>query len=146
MGIIGISLNITKRKKQEAALSSNQEKTQSTLENILAHMPGHVYWKDKNGVYLGCNNRQAQSVGFQYGYEIVGKTDFDLPWGKNQAELFRQNDLHIMQTGETEIIEEKAQVKGKDAIFLSHKSPMRNKKGEITGVLGISIDITDRKN
>lgn len=145
VGIIGISLNITKRKKQEAALSSNQEKTQSTLENILAHMPGHVYWKDKNGVYLGCNNRQAQSVGFQYGYEIVGKTDFDLPWGKNQAELFRQNDLHIMQTGETEIIEEKAQVKGKDAIFLSHKSPMRNKKGEITGVLGISIDITDRK-
>ncbi|MCW8399870.1 PAS domain-containing protein [Legionella sp. PATHC038] len=144
-GIIGISLNITNRKKQEAALCSSQEKTQSTLENILANMPGHVYWKDKNGVYLGCNNRQAQSVGFQFGYEIVGKTDFDLPWGKNQAELFRQNDLHIMQTGETEIIEEKAQVGGKDAIFLSHKSPMRNKKGEITGVLGISIDITDRK-
>ncbi|CAM2955131.1 sensory histidine-kinase / response regulator [Legionella steigerwaltii] len=144
-GIIGISLNITNRKKQEADLCSSQEKTQSTLENILANMPGHVYWKDKNGVYLGCNNLQAQSAGFQFGYEIVGKTDFDLPWGKNQAELFRQNDLHIMQTGETEIIEEKALVAGKDAIFLSHKSPMRNRKGEITGVLGISIDITDRK-
>lgn len=144
-GIIGISLNITNRKKQEADLWSSQEQTQSTLENILAHMPGHVYWKDKNGVYLGCNNRQAQSVGFLFGYEIVGKTDFDLPWGKNQAELFRQNDLHIMQTGETEIIEEKALTEGKDAIFLSHKSPMRNKRGEITGVLGISIDITDRK-
>lgn len=145
IGIVGVSLNITKRKKQEADLRSSQEKTQSTLENILAHMPGHVYWKDKNGVYLGCNNRQAQNLGFQFGYEIVGKTDFDLPWGENQAELFRQNDLHIMQTGETEIIEEKAQIDGKKAIVLSHKSPMRNKKGEITGVLGISIDITDRK-
>ncbi|PWY55117.1 hybrid sensor histidine kinase/response regulator [Legionella qingyii] len=145
IGIVGVSLNITKRKKQEADLRSNQEKTQSTLENILAHMPGHVYWKDKNGVYLGCNNRQAQNLGFQFGYEIVGKTDFDLPWGENQAELFRQNDLHIMQTGETEIIEETAQIDGKKAIVLSHKSPMRNKKGEITGVLGISINITDRK-
>ncbi|WP_131795062.1 PAS domain-containing sensor histidine kinase [Fluoribacter gormanii] len=145
IGIVGVSLNITKRKKQEADLRSSQEKTQSTLENILAHMPGHVYWKDKNGVYLGCNNRQAQNLGFQFGYEIVGKTDFDLPWGENQAELLRQNDLHIMQTGETEIIEEKAQIDGKKAIVLSHKSPMRNKKGEITGVLGISIDITDRK-
>ncbi|WP_454781910.1 PAS domain-containing protein [Legionella sp. WA2022007384] len=145
IGIVGVSLNITNRKKQEADLRLSQEKTQSTLENILAHMPGHVYWKDKNGVYLGCNNRQAQNLGFQFGYEIVGKTDFDLPWGENQAELFRQNDLHIMQTGETEIIEEKAQIDGKKAIVLSHKSPMRNKKGEITGVLGISINITDRK-
>ncbi|KTD40423.1 PAS domain-containing sensor histidine kinase [Legionella parisiensis] len=145
VGILGISLNITHRKKQEADLRSSQERTQSTLENILANMPGHVYWKDKNGVYLGCNNRQAQSVGFQFGYELIGKTDFDLPWGDHQAALFRQNDLYIMQTGETEIIEEKALIEGKNAIFLSHKSPMRNKKGEITGVLGISINITDRK-
>lgn len=145
MGIIGISLNITHRKQQEADLLASQENTLSTLENMLASMPGHVYWKDKNGVYLGCNNRQAQSVGFQYGYELIGKTDFDLPWGENQAQLFRQNDLYIMQTGETEIIEEVALVNGKNAIFLSHKSPMRNKKGEVTGVLGISINITDRK-
>ncbi len=145
VGILGISLNITHRKKQEADLRSSQENTQSTLENILANMPGHVYWKDKNGVYLGCNNRQAQSLGLQFGYELIGKTDFDLPWGERQAQLFRQNDLYIMQTGETEIIEEKALIEGKNAIFLSHKSPMRNKKGEITGVLGISINITDRK-
>ena len=108
-------------------------------------MPGHVYWKDKNGVYLGCNNRQARVLGLQYGYEIVGKTDFDLPWGENKAAMFQRNDKHIMETGDTEIIEEEAQVDGKNAIVLSHKSPMRNKQGEITGILGISIDISDRK-
>ncbi|WP_019217710.1 PAS domain-containing protein, partial [Legionella tunisiensis] len=145
IGIIGISLNITHLKEQESMLRSKQEETQSTLENIVANMPGHVYWKDKNGVYLGCNNRQARSLGFQFGYEIVGKTDFDLPWGGTKAELFQRNDRHIMETGETEIIEEKSQVDGKDAIVLSHKSPMRNKQGEITGILGISIDISDRK-
>ncbi|MGC3903829.1 PAS domain-containing sensor histidine kinase, partial [Legionella pneumophila] len=145
IGIIGTSLNITDRKEQESILRTTQEQTQSTLENIVANMPGHVYWKDRNGVYLGCNNRQARSLGFQYGHEIVGKTDFDLPWGENKAELFQRNDKHIMEAGETEIIEEKAQVDGKDAIVLSHKSPMRNKQGEITGLLGISIDISDRK-
>jgi two-component system, OmpR family, aerobic respiration control sensor histidine kinase ArcB len=145
IGILGVSLNITNRKQEEATLRSKKEKAESTLENILAHMPGHVFWKDKNGVYLGCNNRQAQSIGFQFGYEIIGKTDFDLPWGENQAEIFHENDLHIIETGKTEIIEEKALVGGKDAIFLSHKSPMRNKKGEIIGVLGITINITDRK-
>lgn len=145
IGILGTSLNITHRKEQESLLRSKHEVTQSTLENIVAHMPGHVYWKDKNGVYLGCNNRQAKSLGFQHGYEIVGKTDFDLPWGDGKAEIFRRNDIHIMETGKTEIIEEKSQVDGKDAIVLSHKSPMRNKQGEITGILGISIDISDRK-
>lgn len=145
IGIIGISLNITHLKEKELILRSKQEETQSTLENIVANMPGHVYWKDQNGVYLGCNNRQARSLGFQYGYEIVGKTDFDLPWGGTKAELFQRNDRHIMETGETEIIEEKAQVDGNDAIVLSHKSPMRNKQGQITGILGISIDISDRK-
>ncbi|ETO92558.1 PAS domain-containing sensor histidine kinase [Legionella oakridgensis] len=145
IGILGTSLNITERKKQESSIRSSHEKTQETLENIVAHMPGHVYWKDRDGVYLGCNNRQAQSLGFQYGYEIVGKTDFELPWGENKAAEFRKNDLHIMETGETIIVEEKSQVDGRNAIVVSHKSPLRNKKGEITGILGISIDISDRK-
>ncbi|KTD54297.1 sensory histidine-kinase / response regulator [Legionella sainthelensi] len=145
IGIIGVSLNITHRKQREERLLSNQENTQSTLENIIAHMPGHVYWKDKSGVYQGCNNRQAQSAGLQFGYEVIGKTDFDLPWEKEQAELIRKNDRQIMETGETEVIEEIIQVKGKDAIFLSHKLPIRNKNGEIIGVLGMSVDITERK-
>ncbi len=145
IGSIGTLLNITHRKKQEFDLHSSQEKIATTLENIVANMPGHVYWKDRNGIYLGCNNRQARSLGFKYGYELVGKTDFDLPWGENQAALFRQNDRHIIDTGETIIIEEKAQVDGENAIVLSHKSPMRNKHGEITGVLGISINISERK-
>lgn len=145
IGIIGTLLNITIRKQREFDLHSSQDKIASTLENIVANMPGHVYWKDQNGVYLGCNNRQAQSLGYKYGSELVGKTDFDLPWGENQAERFRQNDRRIMDTGIPIIIEEKAQVDGENAIVLSHKSPMRNKRGEITGLLGISINISEQK-
>ncbi len=145
IGIIGTSLNITQRKEIESRLKQTQEITQSTLENIVANMPGHVYWKNVDGVYLGCNNRQARSLSFNYGSEIIGKTDFDLPWGSGVADIFRKNDLRIMKTGETLIIEEKSQVDGKEAVVLSHKSPMRNKQGDIIGILGISIDISERK-
>lgn len=138
IGILGISFDISEKVREE-----NPE--QLALNNIIANMPGHVYWKDKNGVYLGCNNRQAKSLGFQFGSEVIGKTDFELPWKKDMANLFRQNDIRIMQTGEVEVVEEKAQVDGKETTVLSQKTPLKNNEGDAVGILGISIDISDRK-
>ena len=126
-------------------LRHKQETVEDTLKHIIAHMPGHVYWKDKQGIYLGCNNRQAISLGFQSGEDLLGKSDFDLPWGDDIAKLFRANDVRIMSTGQAEVIEESTKIDGKEAIVLSQKTPIENKKGEIIGVLGISMDITARK-
>ena len=125
--------------------NSNKNQMSIVLENIIANMPGHVYWKNKNGVYQGCNDSQANSLGLKYGNEIIGKTDFELPWGENIAHKFRENDKLIMQTGKTLIIEEQSIVDGKNSTVLSHKSPMKDENGEITGVLGISIDISEQK-
>lgn len=158
VGIIGIWVDIADRVRlqevlkeaYEQALAANiilqkaKEQADMTLDNIVASMPGHVYWKDKNGVYLGCNNRQAQSFGFQYGSEVIGKTDFTLPWIAG-ANTLRANDIRVMQTGQTETVEESAQMDGKDVIVLSQKTPLKNKQGVIEGVLGISTDITNRK-
>ncbi len=124
----------------------NHSASEDVLENIVANMPGHVYWKDKEGVYLGCNDKQAKSLGLNYGAEVVGKTDFELPWSKEDAQKFRENDLHIMQSGKTEYFEEQSTVDGKPATVLSLKSPLRNKQThQIMGVMGISIDITRQK-
>jgi two-component system aerobic respiration control sensor histidine kinase ArcB len=159
VGILGISFDITERKKFEAALKELKDQTEATnvillrakeqaeftLDNIVANMPGHVYWKDKEGIYLGCNNRQAQSLGLYYGFEVIGKTDFDLPWAKDVANTFKENDIRIMELGKTETIEENAQIDGEEAVVLSQKAPLRDKDGNVVGVLGISIDITERK-
>lgn len=115
------------------------------IDNIVANMPGHVYWKDRNGVYLGCNLRQAQSLGFNDAKDIIGKTDFDLPWDKQVAAHFHANDFRIMQSNTTEIFEEESQMDGRKVIVLSQKTPMHDKSGQVIGILGISIDITDRK-
>jgi two-component system aerobic respiration control sensor histidine kinase ArcB len=159
IGVVGIFTDITDKKLAEIALKVEKEKAEAasiilrkakeqaelTLDNIVANMPGHVYWKDKNGVYLGCNNRQAKSLGLHYGYEVIGKTDFDLPWAIDVASTFRENDIYVMKTGKTQIIEENAKISGKKHIVLSQKTPLRNKEKEVVGILGISIDITDRK-
>jgi len=116
------------------------------LENIVANMPGHVYWKNTEGVYLGCNDKQAKSLGLNHGYDVVGKTDLELPWPKEAAQKFRENDLHIMQSGETQLFEEPSTVDGKSATVLSLKSPLKNNQtNQIIGVMGISIDITHQK-
>jgi len=134
-----------KKELRDLALLKDKESAELTLANIISNMPGHVYWKDKNGVYLGCNDRQAKSLGFDKGVDILGKTDDELPWGGNIAKKFRQNDIRIMSTGIAEITEEPAKMDGKDVIVLSQKAPIRDTKGYIYGILGISIDITDRK-
>lgn len=127
-------------------LHSTESKSHTAaLSGIVANMPGHLYWKDKNGVYLGCNDRQARSLGLNHGSQVVGKTDFELPWGENVARAFVENDRRIMQTGKSESIEEKSRMEGKDVIVLSQKTPLFNEKHEVIGILGISIDITAEK-
>jgi PAS domain S-box-containing protein len=142
VAILGVAFDISIQKKTDNKI---QQPAQINLDNIITDLPGHVYWKDKNGVYLGCNKRQAQSLGFQSSLEVIGKTDFDLPLKKEDASLIRQNDLKIMETGQTESIEETAQMDGRDVVVLSQKSPLRNEFREIAGIIGISLDITSRK-
>lgn len=126
-------------------LKNKKENFEIALSNIVANMPGHVYWKNKHGVYLGCNDRQARSLGFSNEDMLVGKTDFDLPWEAGVAEEFRKNDIEVMCTGIAQLIEEPSQMEGQEVIVLSQKTPLKDKNGEIIGVLGISLDITDRK-
>ena len=119
------------------------------LEQIIALMPGHVYWVDKTGAYLGCNNLQAESAGLSTRQDIVGKHNKDLPWNYRSSELPEVLDVvnnQVMETGETVSLEETGTLKnGKKIIFLSNKAPLFNLKGEIVGMVGISIDITKEK-
>ena len=61
---------------------------ETALQNIMEHLPAtHIYWKDLQGKYLGCNLTQAKSLGFNSSVGVVGKTDFELPWPEGCADL-----------------------------------------------------------
>ncbi|KTD09138.1 sensory box sensor histidine kinase/response regulator [Legionella gratiana] len=113
-------------------------------ENIIALMPGHVYWLDKNNVFLGCNDLQAQNAQLKSRKDIVGKTNYDMPW-KDQAEELNKVNTLVMETGIPHTAEEYAVMVNGMGIYYSQKVPLRNQKNEVIGVLGISLDITERK-
>jgi PAS domain S-box-containing protein len=115
-------------------------------ENILSVVPCHIYWKDLEGRYLGCNLLQAKTLGFSSPQEIVGKTDYELPW-YNQAAALRATDMEVATTQKDFTVEEMVVLSdNQKSFFLSKKSPMRTKDGVVKGIIGISFDITDRKN
>lgn len=121
-------------------------KTQPHIEDILSLFPGHIYWKDKKGFYLGCNGEHARSLGLSSRHEIVGKTDYDLCW-QSVAEKLREADKKVMLTGKPHVFEEPLLLaSGESVIYLSKKVPFFDQNGDIIGIIGTSIDITDLKN
>jgi PAS domain S-box-containing protein len=134
--------DITKRIRIEEALHSSNQIT----EDIINSMPVRVFWKDKNLVYLGCNKLFALDSGFNDPTEIIGKDDFQMGW-YNQAELYREDDRVVMETGRSKLLIEEPQTtsEGNEITLLTSKIPLHNSAGEIVGVLGTYIDITERK-
>ncbi|KTD38684.1 PAS domain-containing hybrid sensor histidine kinase/response regulator [Legionella oakridgensis] len=132
-------------KSEQKRLFAELNKQKEYYESIIALMPGHVYWLDRNNVFLGCNDLQAKNAQLNSREEIVGKTNFDLPWKDQAEELNRINNL-VMETGQPQVEEEMALMANGLGTYLSQKVPLRDKKNNIIGVLGISLDITKQKN
>lgn len=113
------------------------------LQDIISTIPGGIYWKNKEGVYLGCNEYVVRVAGFQSVQDIVGKTDHEL-W-PDQSEALRKNDYEVMDFAKTITIEEKVLLKGKEHFFTVIKMPLRDPNGNIVGVIGNSLEITALK-
>lgn len=138
------STDLQKKIKELELLLAKEREEKEILANIIAKMPEHVYWLDRNNVYLGCNDLQLEHAGLKSRNEIIGKTNYDLPWKNEAAALNRSNNI-AMETGMTQTFEETATMTNGFGYYLTSKTPLRNSNNEIVGVLGISINITDRK-
>ncbi|WP_156915866.1 hybrid sensor histidine kinase/response regulator [Desulfatirhabdium butyrativorans] len=120
--------------------------TRQIIEGIIHLVPVRVFWKDRNLVYLGCNALFAKDAGFSDPKDIIGKDDFDLVW-REQAELYRSDDRKVMESGIPKFLIEEPQTTpdGRIITHLTSKAPLRSSTGEISGILGTYMDITDRK-
>jgi PAS domain S-box-containing protein len=138
----GIIWDVTKQKQAEETVRASQH----LLEGILDMIPLSVFWKDQNLVFQGCNARFAHEAGFSSPAEIIGKNDYQMSWHK-RADIFRSDDMEFLRKGEAELnIEETRRCPdGKFYTLLTNKIPLCDKGGKICGVLGTSMDITERK-
>ncbi|MGC1182185.1 ATP-binding protein [Legionella sp.] len=113
------------------------------IKKISACVPGNFYWKNKNAQYLGCNQTLLQTLGFASVNELVGKTDFDL-WFE-YAESLKKNDELVIKEKKPIFFEETVMLNGKKMFFTVIKMPLLDDEGNIIGILGNSLDITELK-
>lgn len=129
---------------EKNSLINKLEQKIQYLDSIIALLPGHVYWLDKNNIFQGCNNLQAEAAKLPSRQAIVGKKNADLLWADQADELDSVNN-RVMETGKPYVGEEFAEMANGQGIYLSQKVPLRNAQDDVIGLLGVSFDITDRK-
>ena len=115
------------------------------LEQMVAAMPGHVYWLDRNNVYQGCNDRQAKAFGLTSRDKIVGLTNDDLPTVEStMADIWNKNNLEVMQGGLAKSAQEPSVLEdGSRAVVVSNKVPLFDTNKNVIGLLGISFVLPD---
>ena len=117
------------------------------LQNIIDNLPHLIFWKNTDLIFLGCNKKFANELGLRSPAEIIGKSDFELLSNPKDAEIFRENDRKVLDTGIPEIRTSTREISADgDEIWLEiNRMPLYDAKGKIIGVLGTSEDITYRK-
>ncbi len=135
-------------------LSNNSEFSEELLLGLLSlanNMPGVAYWKNKEGIYLWHNdfneiNKKLFRLPSNYQNNIVGKTDYDI-FSLNMANEFRQDDLETMLSKQGIIKEEILYDEvGQEYITFTYKRSLVNKKGEVIGIIGNILKLTDDKH
>ena len=123
-----------------------QERNQ-LLETILESFPGTVFWKDRDLVYRGCNTAIARDLGLDSPAEVVGKTDDELGWGRRLVDFFRGTDRKVLESGAAVLHIEEAYERagGRRQLYETSKFPLFDAAGGVSGVFGISIDVTELK-
>ena len=141
--IIEFAVDITSRRQMESQLKGQKD----LFANMIARIPCDVFWKDRDGKYLGCNISFAQKAGLTLPDHIIGKTDQDLPWTPEEDAFIRESDQKVILQKKAiiDFEETKHIYNGEPLFLLSSKVPLLNNNGEVLGVLGISTDISDRK-
>ncbi len=139
-GILELKESEANRQKDLDQLRANENRHRVLLE----HLPQQIFMRDKDSVYILCNQRYAAALRRKPG-EIIGKTDKEL-YPREVAERYCLEDQRILTTGQAEDTEECLFEEGKSLLVHKIKTPLRDGKGEIIGILGVTWDITEQRN
>jgi PAS domain S-box-containing protein len=132
--------NRRERQRAERSLAAQYQFLQLLIDTI----PIPIFYKDPNGVYLGCNQSLAEFLG-RTKEDIIGKTVFDI-YPQEPAEKYYQMDQELFHNPGTQIYEflmERAD--GAIRNFIFSKATFVDFSGKVAGLIGVMTDITERK-
>ncbi|MDR3477436.1 MAG: ATP-binding protein [Gammaproteobacteria bacterium] len=121
-------------------------------QDIISCMPGNIYWFDKNCIGVGCNRNVLEMFNFKSSDEFKGLSFEEMgkvgDWTYEATQSFKQDSIEVIQTGRSKLNIEEPPIPhsdGREIHFLSSRVPLFNPAGEAIGMVGVSIDITERK-
>ena len=140
-GILGVQHDITDMLESERRAKNAQHMLQQVLDTI----PSFVFWKDRNFAYLGCNRHFGTEAGLSDPSQIIGKTDYELPWSAH-AEAFVTEDREVLTSGNAlvDLMKPFQSADGSIRWIRTDKLPMADATGSIVGILGVQHDVTEQ--
>src|SRR5665647_694264 len=142
--IININENLKANETKYKNLYLEFEDKQLLLVSLLNSMKDLIFYKDFDGVYMGCNEAFEKFVGKEI-EQIVGFTDFDL-FGNKRAAIFKQKDKEMLKQNSPLKNEEQVPYSDGSMVWMETlKSPFYDSNGNVLGLIGVSRDITERK-
>lgn len=138
---------VEERTRELEAAKHSVQSERTLLSKIVNNIPFRIYWKDREGKYLGCNEDFARAASLGSPGDIVGKTGAELPLPGVESDRSRHADAAVIASGEAILKAEESWSSGEGETrnFLASRVPLRNESDEVIGVLGIYDDVTDRK-
>ena len=140
IGIVGVSSDITERKKIEEALKNEKAFLDALMDNI----PDSIFFKDRQCRLLRMNRKEMQDLNVDDLSQIVGKTDAAI-WGEEFGRKTFTDEQRLMESGEPIIglVESRKLEDGQTNWTWTTKVPLRDDNGQIVGLVGISRGIND---
>jgi len=118
----------------------------NVLRTMIDLVPACIYAKDAQSRFTAANKLVANRMGVEP-EQLIGKTDFDF-FPREMAEKFFNDEQALLKSGQALIDYEEVahdSITGQDRVLITSKIPLHDEQGRLTGVVGIGIDITDRK-
>lgn len=141
--VCGIATDISDRKQVEQELQQNKQ----LLELVMDALPQYTFWKDRNSIYLGGNRRFANLVHLEKPEDLNGKSDYDLPFSKEEADWYVELDRRVMSSNQAvyNVIEpQQHHEDGRKRWSETNKIPLHDADGNVIGILGTFQDVTER--
>jgi PAS domain S-box-containing protein len=130
---------------ENAQLYQKVQSQRNYLETLLNNIPHMAWLKDNDQQYIAANKAFIEFFGCDSIESAVGKTDLEL-LPIDLALRCQAEDLKVMDSGECHVAEEKVLLPNDEYCwFETIKTPIENSDGKIAGTVGISLNITDRK-
>lgn len=135
---------VIRKQKCEAEEAIKNERI--LLRTLIDNLPDIVYIKDTEGRKVVSNNADFEFLGFTSEAEVLGKTEAELYPGGN-AHIGLEDDRMIIESGKIiyNYEEKRVDTNGNEHWFLTNKIPLFNDQGNISGLVNLSHDITERK-